>query len=290
MRCRSGLRYNEKAGTYDQYHGEHYTEEHDKLHPAQASAKQIILDEASPWRDRHPLADTDLSVTEDEWDALAAEGHFPPCRTFLYTTTTRTTQHPLRRPPWAPCFATASFVTRSALLATRLTTTPVVFEDEPVAAAPVDSFQDEIVLFAACVFLFLAATWAFGTITTFATPTSVFVTPNFPVQTTSLVTWSPISHTCAVGTCLLSMTVLLSILLGGLLVVVLYPSLLVTAITWVRFSVRVQTQLQEPAVPEAHMFTPIRPSTASTDTGDSMASRYATPTVFSDEEQVYHNS
>jgi hypothetical protein len=78
MRCRSGLRYNEKAGTYDQCHGEHYTEEHDKLHPAQASAKQIIPDEAGPWRDRHPLADTDLSVTEDEWNALAAEGHALP--------------------------------------------------------------------------------------------------------------------------------------------------------------------------------------------------------------------
>ena len=31
MRCRSGLRYNEKAGTYDQCMEEHYTEEHDKM-------------------------------------------------------------------------------------------------------------------------------------------------------------------------------------------------------------------------------------------------------------------
>jgi hypothetical protein len=198
MRCRAGLRYNEQAGTYDQCCGERYTEEHDKLHPAQASAKQTILDEAGPWRDRHPLADTDLSVTEDEWDALAAEGHFSPCRIVHY-------DNDKNDPAPAASPSVGTLFRNRKLRGT--------FR----AVAPVDSFQDEIVLFAACVFLFLVATWAFGAIAIFATPTSVFVTLNFPVQTASVVTWSPIYHTCAVGTCL-SMTILLSVLLGGLVV------------------------------------------------------------------------
>jgi hypothetical protein len=108
------------------------------------------------------------------------------------------------------------------------------------------------------VFLFIAATWAFGAFTIFATPASVFVASSFPVQTASLTPWSPIAHTCAVGTCL-STTILLSVLIGGI-VVVLYPSLLVTALTWLRFSVRVQAQLHGPVVPEAHPLTPLRPS------------------------------
>jgi hypothetical protein len=60
------------------------------------------------------------------------------------------------------------------------------------------------------------------------------------------------------------MTILLSVLLGGL-VVVLCPSLLATALTWLRSGVRVlQAQLHEPAVPEAHPLTPIRPSATPT--------------------------
>jgi hypothetical protein len=309
MRCRSGLRYNEKAGTYDQCHGEHNTEEHDKPHPAQASAKQIILDEAGPWRDRHPLADTDLSVSEDEWNALAAEGHFPPCRPFHYdddendpapAASAAEGHFPPCRPfhyyddendpaPAASPSVGTLFRNRKLRGTFRAQSDPAgddagteVFDDKPAAAAPVGSFQDEIVLFAACVFLFLAATWTFSAIIIFATPTSVFVTPSFPFQTASLMPWSPITHTCAVGTCLSSMTILLSILLGG---VVLCPSLLVTELTWLRFSVRVQTRLQEPAVPEAHPFTPIRPSATPTAPGASTASRYAAPTVFNDEEQ-----
>jgi hypothetical protein len=155
-------------------------------------------------------------VTEDEWNALAAEGegHLPPCRTFHYDND-KNDSAPAASPSVGTLFRNRKLRGTSCAPSDPADddTGTEGFEDEPAVAAPDDSFQDEVVLFAACVFLFLAATWAFGAFTVFATPASVFVTSSFPVQTASLTPWSPIAHTCAVGTCL-SATILLSVLLG----------------------------------------------------------------------------
>jgi hypothetical protein len=84
MKCRVGIHYNETTGAYQQCLQEHYTEEHAKLHPEQAAARQVALEAAGPWRDYHPLADTSLSVNEDEWNSRAQAGHFPACSQLDY--------------------------------------------------------------------------------------------------------------------------------------------------------------------------------------------------------------
>jgi hypothetical protein len=277
MKCRAGIHYNETTGAYQQCLQEHYTEEHAKLHPEQAAAKQVVLEAAGPWRDYHPLAGTNLSVDEDEWNSRAQAGHFPPCSQLDYF------EEPQEQHVSVQEVVQDFRRVRRRNRISFSTDDTIENDTEPSSAteaAPTqafDSSQDEVVLFVACLFLFLACTWIFGSFTIFVTPMSTAIfTPTD--STTVVATWTPTVRYCTLQSCFVLHSALTIVACG--LVLTLRPSLIVTILTWLQIRVTVQphppaivtcgTDSQPlvntvPAVPEAQPVTPRRlPSSRST--------------------------
>jgi hypothetical protein len=249
MKCRAGIHYNESTGVYQQCHKEHYTDQHAKLYPEQAGAAQVILEAAGQWRDSHPLANTSLSVSDDEWNSRAADGHFSPCVQRDYpsggereepsTDVQEVREHYSRvqdfrrRVPFAyktPARNSISFSTDDD------TSDDTELRSVPEAASLQDSAmsQDEIVLFVACLFLFLASTWVFGSFTIFVTPmsTAAFTLSN---STAAIANWTPTASQCTLQSCFVLHSTLTVVACG--LVLMLYPSLVVTLLTQLRIQV-----------------------------------------------------
>jgi hypothetical protein len=68
-KCRAGATYDPVTKIYTRCHmTTHYTDEHSKLFPEQAKAEKLQLEAAGDYQRYHPLANTDDSVSPEEWD------------------------------------------------------------------------------------------------------------------------------------------------------------------------------------------------------------------------------
>ena len=242
----------DNRGAYQQCLQEHYTDQHAKLHPEQAAARQAILEAAGQWRDYHPLADTRYSVDEDEWNSRAEAGHFPPCSQLEYVEGPQEQSTDVQEVR-AHYSRVQNFRRIQARNRISFSTDGAVDNDtEPCSvteAAPPQASawsQDEVVLFVACLFLFLAYTWVFSSFTIFVTPmsTAAFTLSN---STTAVANWTPTASQCTLQSCFVLHSALAIFACG--LVLTLCPSLIVTPLARLRIQVSTASTTYEHSVP-----------------------------------------